>query len=102
MELQTVTITRPETFLVWLTFARPDLEATQRDVEILLGYMAGHDYELVPRGGELFRHDVAEEPGEIQEYGIDAFSFLCKPLGKEEVKNQLEELVKKIKQSDDK
>lgn len=71
MELQTVTITRPETFLVWLNFARPDLEATQRDVEILLGYMAGHDYELVLRGGELFRHDVAEEPGEMQEYDID-------------------------------
>ena len=33
---------------------------------------------------------------------VHAFSFLCKPLGKEEVKNQLEELVKKIKQSDDK
>lgn len=71
MELQTVTITRPETFLVWLNFARPDLEATTRDVEILLGYMAGHDYELVLRGGELFRHDVAEQPGEMQEYGID-------------------------------
>jgi len=33
---------------------------------------------------------------------VHAFSFLCKPLGKEEVKNQLEELVKEIKQSDDK
>jgi len=32
---------------------------------------------------------------------VHAFSFLCKPLGKEEVKKQLEELVKKIKQSDD-
>ena len=71
MELQTVTITRPETFLVWLNFARPDLEATQRDVEILLGYMAGHDYELVLRGGELFRHDIAEQPGEMQEYSVD-------------------------------
>lgn len=71
MELQTVTITRAETFLVWLNFARPDLEATQRDVEILLGYMAGHDYELVLRGGELFRHGVAEQSGEMQEYSID-------------------------------
>ena len=32
---------------------------------------------------------------------VHAFSFLCKPLGREEVKKQLEELVKKIKQSDD-
>ncbi len=32
---------------------------------------------------------------------VHAFSFLCKPLGKEEVKNRLEKLVKKIKQSDD-
>ncbi len=33
---------------------------------------------------------------------VHAFSFLCKPLEKEEVKNQLDELVKKIKQSDEK
>lgn len=71
MELQTVTITRTETFLVWANFARPDLEVTQRDAEILLGYMAGHDYELVLQNGELFRHDVAEQPGEMQEYDID-------------------------------
>ena len=31
---------------------------------------------------------------------VHAFSFLCKPLGKEEVKIQLEELAKEIKQSD--
>lgn len=33
--------------------------------------MAGHDYELVLQGGKLFRHDVAEQPGEMQEYDID-------------------------------
>ena len=32
---------------------------------------------------------------------VHAFSFLCKPLEKEEVKIQLEELAKEIKQSDD-
>lgn len=31
---------------------------------------------------------------------VHAFSFLCKPLGKAEVKKQLEDLVNKIKQSD--
>ena len=29
------------------------------------------DYELVLQNGELFRHDVAEQPGELQEYDID-------------------------------
>lgn len=33
---------------------------------------------------------------------IHAFSFLCKPLKREEVKNQLEELIEIIKQSDNK
>ncbi|WP_253289085.1 LytTR family DNA-binding domain-containing protein [Eubacterium sp. MSJ-13] len=33
---------------------------------------------------------------------VHAYSFLCKPLQRQEVKNQLEELVKKMKQSDNK
>lgn len=33
---------------------------------------------------------------------VHAFSFLCKPLEKEEVKNQMEELIKKIKQANNK
>lgn len=32
---------------------------------------------------------------------VHAYSFLCKPLEKQEVKNQLEQLIKKMKQSDD-
>ena len=45
MEHQSVTITRPETFLVWTNFVRPDIQLDLLDAEILLSYMEGHDYE---------------------------------------------------------
>ncbi|MBO5469484.1 MAG: multidrug transporter [Lachnospiraceae bacterium] len=71
MEHQSVTITRPETFLVWTNFVRPDIHLDILDAEILLSYMEGHDYELILKGGDLYRHDIAEENGEMQLYGLD-------------------------------
>ena len=71
MEHQSVTITRPETFLVWTNFVRPDIHLDLLDAEILLSYMEGHDYELILKGGDLYRHDIAEENGEMQLYGLD-------------------------------
>ena len=59
MDQQSVTITRPETFLVWTNFVRPDIHLDLLDAEILLSYMEGHDYALILKGGDLYRHDIA-------------------------------------------
>lgn len=75
---QQVTITKPETFLVWLDFVRPDLELSEKDAELILRYMEGHDYQLILKNGELCRKDVAEEQGEMVPYGMDdVIDLIC-------------------------
>ena len=72
MEHQSVTITRPETFLVWTNFVRPDIQLDLLDAEILLSYMEGHDYRLgTDKDGSLVRVDINTDEYEAEPYSLD-------------------------------
>ena len=60
-------ISKPEELLIMLNLTQADIHLELNEAELLLAYMEGSDYELGLRNGELVRHDIAEEPGEIQQ-----------------------------------
>lgn len=68
---QDITIESPVMLRMWLGFHRPEMQITDKDAEILLNYLEGHDYSLMIRNEELMRKDLAEENGEIEPYDID-------------------------------
>lgn len=59
-----------------LTFIRDNdikIVMTDKEAEMLLGYMEGHDYVVGYAEGELYRGDLGEVPGEIvwDDYSVD-------------------------------
>ena len=59
-----------------LTFIRDNdikIIMTDKEAEMLLGYMEGHDYVVGYAQGELYRGDLGEVPGEIvwDDYSVD-------------------------------
>lgn len=59
-----------------LTFIRDNdikIIMTDKEAEMLLGYMEGHDYVVGYAEGELYRGDLGEVPGEIvwDDYSVD-------------------------------
>lgn len=64
-------ISKPEELLIMLNLTQADIHLELSEAELLLAYMEGSDYELGLRNGELVRHDIAEEPGEIEPYTMD-------------------------------
>ena len=45
---------------------------TDKEAEIILDYMEGHDYAIgIDSDGKMYRQDIAEENGEIEPYSID-------------------------------
>ena len=66
-----IEITEPKKLHLWLEYKRPDLQITDQEIQMLLGYFEGHDYGLFIRNDELMRKDLSEENGEIQPYDMD-------------------------------
>jgi hypothetical protein len=60
-----------EIFLEWIKKYETDKKMTEKDADLLLGYLEGHDYALGCKGGDLYRMDIAEEHGEIVPYTMD-------------------------------
>lgn len=76
MGIETVSITEIKQPGELLTFIRENdisIIMTDKEAELLLGYMEGHDYVVGFAGGELYRGDLDEVPGEIvwDEYSVD-------------------------------
>ena len=66
-----ITIDNPAMLRTWLKFSRPQMQMTEKDAQVLLDYMEGHDYSLLVREDTLMRMDLGEENGEVEPYDID-------------------------------
>ncbi len=58
-------IRQPEELLAFIKDNEISIVMTDKEAEMLLGYMEGHDYVAGFAGGELYRGDLDEVPGEI-------------------------------------
>ncbi|NLE00052.1 MAG: multidrug transporter [Fibrobacter sp.] len=66
-------ISQPEELLDFISENGIAITMTDKEAEMLLGYMEGHDYVIGFAGGDLYRGDLDEIPGEIvwDEYSVD-------------------------------
>jgi hypothetical protein len=76
MGIGTVSITeisQPEALLSFIRENGIGIEMTDKEADMLLGYMEGHDYAVGFAGDRLYRGDLDEIPGEIvwEEYSVD-------------------------------
>lgn len=64
--------TKPEELIAWADKFDILLNPSMEDAEILLDYMAGHDYVIgIDAEGKMYRQDISEENSEIEPYQID-------------------------------
>ena len=66
-------IRQPEELLIFIRNNDIKIVMTDKEAEMLLGYMEGHDYVVGYAQGELYRGDLGEVPGEIvwDDYSVD-------------------------------
>lgn len=66
-------IRQPEELLIFIRNNDIKIVMTDKEAEMLLGYMEGHDYVVGYTQGELYRGDLGEVPGEIvwDDYSVD-------------------------------
>ena len=66
-------IRQPEELLIFIRNNDIKIVMTDKEAEMLLGYMEGHDYVVGYAEGELYRGDLGEVPGEIvwDDYSVD-------------------------------
>ncbi len=66
-------IRQPEELVAFLQQNDIPIVMTDKEAELLLGYLEGHDYVVGFSAGQLFRGDLDEVPGEIvwDDYTVD-------------------------------
>lgn len=66
-------ISQPEALLSFIRENDISIVMTDKEAEMLLGYMEGHDYVVGFAEGKLYRGDLDEVPGEIvwDDYSVD-------------------------------
>ena len=66
-------ISQPGELLAFIQDNSINIIMTDKEAEMLLGYMEGHDYVVGYAQGELYRGDLGEVPGEIvwDDYSVD-------------------------------
>lgn len=64
-------IKEPKELLLWMKMTEQKIQLSEKDAEVLLGYMEGHDYAIGVKGTELFSVDVAEEDAPVVPYTVD-------------------------------
>lgn len=66
-------ISQPEELLAFIQDNAISIVMTDKEAEMILGYLQGHDYVVGYDGGQFYRGDLDEIPGEIiwDDYSID-------------------------------
>lgn len=79
MSLEISQLTEPGELVKWLKENEPNVNLSPVEAGILLDYLEGHDFAIGTDGtGRLFRQDIAEEQGDIEEYTIeDVINDVC-------------------------
>lgn len=80
MNKDVVRINQPGELIKWLSEHDNDLILSEPEADLLLGYIEGHDYQLVTQGDKLYRVDLQEAEGEeeLVDYPIeDVVDIVC-------------------------
>lgn len=72
-DLNITEIRQPEELPAFIKDNEISIVMTDKEAELLLGYLEGHDYVVGFAGGKLYRGDMAEIPGEIiwEDFSVD-------------------------------